>query len=551
MADLIFNPQTRQYGDLQPDGSVKVLDPAQVSPDTLARYTPDLALSVRQTLSQAIQTGDIMLQRARTGTAEAMATPFGNVPGSELLNPVPGSVAEAAAMAATLPIRGGAVSGLLKRSAASGLAGGTVEALKGQEPFGTAAKFAGTQAAMETPFAALSLALNARALGQAKTKAAQTNAFNDAMAETLTAADKKQYLLDKQAIDRTYALGRLKHRRAGQQAQADYLAKGASDLAMYERRAAAHAEAGAALVAADFKKSVPAWDSFPSTTRGLDDMVYGRGQEVVSAKYEAGMKSAIATARGKTLILPERDATALNLPTSGPFGTPTQGQPAQVLVDAAEAIRGIAGKSREHAGAYRRVAWALDSLGIGDPALRAEYKASQALIQFADKSQMLAKGVYHPDKALAGLTRLKVLTELRGRGHGDLLRGSIAESVRDIPVPPTAGPPPTRYPYGIPRPQMPPPTMPRTATPVQPEGFTSVTFPKAEHPFVAGAATQTAASLGGLDVPFGTPFATGAMLNLALGGRTMTTGAPRGAIAELLLQTPPSILREMFFAERP
>src|SRR3990167_4965347 len=285
MADLIFNPQTRQYGELQQDGSVKILDPTQVRPDLLVQYTPDLALSTRQTIGRAIHAGDIVLEKARKGTAALMATPSGPIPGSEFLTPVPGSVAEAAAMAATLPIRGGALSGLLKRSAASGLAGGTVEALKGQDPLGPAAKFAGTQAAMETPFAALSLALNARALGQAKTKAAQTNAFNDAMAETLTAADKKQYLLDKQAIDRTYALGRLKHRRAGQQAQADYLAKGASDLAMYERRAAAHAEAGAALVAADFKKSVPAWDSFPSTTRGLDDMVYGRGQEVVSAKY--------------------------------------------------------------------------------------------------------------------------------------------------------------------------------------------------------------------------------------------------------------------------
>ena len=595
MAEVLYNPLTRQYGQLQDDGSVTILDPKQVDPAIVSSYTPDITLGIRQNLTRAIQVGDEFFARARAGTGAMMKTPFGEVPGAGLLNPVPGSVADAAAMAATLPIRGSAVTGLVKRSLAAGTAGGAVEATKGGDPWAAGVKYAGTQAIMEGPFAALSLALNARALSQAKTKVARTDAFNtamatalteaekrqyllekqiptfnEAMAATLTEAEKKQHLLDKQAITHQYAealrTGRTAHKVAAQKTMADYTADMTKQQVVYERLATAHAERGASLIALDFKKSVSAWKEFPNTTRGLVDIVYGQGQERLSAAYDIALKAAKESAQGKTILVTQADAATLGIAPSGVMDVPTKGGQSVMMavLPAEDALEKTVGLWKKDASTYRRVVAALDKIDVGDPAARAEYKAGQAIIQFADKSQMLAKGVYDPEKAIAGLTRLRTLNEMRGRGQGDVFQGSVAASAQGIPQPPTPGPAPVAPPFpGIPRPHFPlPPTprtaparldqppIPRTAQPVTlPEGFTTHRIPLAEHPFVTGAATQAGAELMGLQTPFGTPFATGAVLNLLLGGRTVTTRAPRGMIGDLLLQSAPTVLREMGFGE--
>lgn len=558
MADeVLFNPQTRQYGQRQEDGSVKILDPGQLSPEILAKYTPDLALTLRQSVEHAVRTGDMILSAARKGTGEMLKAGGQAIPGAELLNPVPGSVADAAAMAATLPIRGGVVSGLAKRALAAGTAGGAVTAAKGEDPFSAALGYAGTQAGMEVPFAALGLALNARALSQAKQKVAQAGAFNDAMAQTLTEVEKKQYLLDKQAMVSKYAedlrTARFEHKAKGQQAKMDWEAQMATQRATYEKLAAAHSEQGATLIADDFKKSVPAWADFPSSTKGLVDMVYGKGQEVASKAYDVALKAAMGTAKGSILVS-QADALALGVTPEGIINISGKGgqQIPMAVLPADQAIKNTVGLWSKDASAYRRVVNALEKAGVGvDPAERAAYKASQAIIQFSDKSQMLAKGVYEPEKALAGLTKLRNLTELRGRGQGDVFRGSVAESVRGRPQPPTETPTPVTPPFpGIQRPTL--PTAPTARQPLKanlPPGFTTRTIPAGlkEHPFIVGAGTQVLASP--FDLPFGTPFATGALVGWGLGGRGVTTDAPRGAIGKLLLQVPPTLLREMGFGE--
>jgi len=81
-------------------------------------------------------------------------------------------------------------------------------------------------------------------------------------------------------------------------------------------------------------------------------------------------------------------------------------------------------------GVYRRVVNALDRADVGDPAMRAEYRAGQALIQFADKSGMLKGEKFNPTKAREAFTNLKKIDELRKRGQGDIFKGPIAAAAR-------------------------------------------------------------------------------------------------------------------------
>ena len=287
----------------------------------------------------------------------------------------------------------------------------------------------------------------------ARSQAADKAAFDKAMTETLNKADRVQY--DK----------------------------------MVSEAEAATAKAADSIVA-DFKAKVPAWSGLKGGVEGLQDMVVGQGQELLSKKFDTVMKQVIDSGAGTKIVLPRADVEALGMKTKefvdGPAGPLTL-----AVVDAGQAAASAVGKWSKEPGAYRRIVSALDKAGIGDAAARQEYKAGQALINFVDKSGALKGGTFNPEAAINGMNRVKTVDELRRRGMGDVFRGPM-QAARGVPKAPLKPPVPREVP-------------PEAIT----EGIKRVKNPLGGHPWLGGLAGEAIGHMAG--APTGLPFAMGAL----------------------------------------
>ena len=503
---------------------------------------------------------------------------------------LPETVPEAARFAATLPIGGGIVSGPLMRTGAGALAGSVAKVAQTGDP--SAAGWEGvseglSQLAGEALPGALRFGLIQRAgrkaiserAGETTRRTAAHEAdvkLRDAKIAYDTAMDKAVTQLEKEGYTRDVAVRRAKEAANVREARARYQDEAAAakrafgeaeaaqkaqheaaTAAATERHAAdvrAYEARGATSIADAFKQQVPAFKDFPSNEAGLLDMVYGQGQQRLSARFDEAMKEVIALGRGQQVSLSIPDAQALRLPTDQIVQQADKALPDLVRVDAGQLAQAATGFWKKDHGVYRRAVAALDKADIGDPASRAEYKAGQALIQFADQSRMLKGERFNPEAARSAFTTLKRIDELRKRGQGDIFRGPIAEAVR-APAPELRLPPepaPLRQPIGqafrrpAPLPAVPEPPRRAVTTPPEipplselsaiPEGVTVKTLPKfsfwegaaiAEIPFLLGALAtgqHTPAGYG-----YGLPFAAGGLAAKALSGRPIVTEAPLSA----------------------
>jgi hypothetical protein len=259
---------------------------------------------------------------------------------------------------------------------------------------------------------------------------------------------------------------------AGKSAQAAYEAatktaagKEAHDVAMtqalnaaekkaFEQAAAQHAERGAAEIADDLFKNVPALRGTEASGRGLYDAIYGTGKQKVSEAFDEALRLVMKRGAGQQVQLPSEIAERLGFnvaasPLAGmspavvealrKAGRLPQGLEAgRVSVDAAALAERVTGLWKKDPKAYRAVVNALDDAGIGDPAARAAYKTWAGTADFIDKAKALtAEGVLDPKKLLKAFADLKSVEILRRRGLGSGTEGVIQQAARGGPLAPT------------------------------------------------------------------------------------------------------------------
>jgi len=429
---------------------------------------------------------------------------------------LPGSAPEAAGMAATLPIGGGMVTGPLMRAGAGAAAAGGTAALQGREnPLGEAARFGGSQLVGEGIGGALRALLTQRSgkalLSQQREKIASDTATHEAA--------KAQFPLD----------------------------------------VTAHAERGAKSIADAYKLKVPAWKDYPSDTKGLLEMVYGRGQQALSESFDKALGDVVKAGKGKMVNIRAEDAAALGLgqsrhPSQPGFQFPTgiatrhepgayqrgplspalaPNRPEMMSVDAGALAEKITGTWARDPSRYRRVFSVLDEAGLGNEAARSEYKAGQALIAFMDRTKGLEGMQLRPDRIEKGLTDLRKVNELRRRGEGDVFRGPMAEAATGIPKPPVerAGP----------------------LAPAMPEGVKTRTTPNIPWYVGGGLGAGLVGALSGEHMShYGPAAVAGALAARLLSGRELVTRAPLSPVQDLLTRRGPTLLgqdaREYFRA---
>lgn len=474
---------------------------------------------------------------------------------------LPGTVPEAARFAATLPIGGGLVTGPLMRTGVGALAGGVAKAAQGGdtgESFWEGGTEGLSQLAGEVIPGGLRFGLGQVAgkklLGNRAAKIAHDTAMEEAVAQ-----------LEKEGYTRDVALRRIKEAAGVREARAQYqegraaakktfddavtaqktqheaavasaTEKHSADLRAYEQQ-------GASKIAEAFKQQVPAFKDFPSTEAGLLDMVYGKGQLRMSERFDAALKDIIELGRGTEVEIPLQDARKLGMLRLKVIER-ERGNP-MAMVDAGQLAEKATGFWKTDHGVYRRAFSALDRADIGDPALRGEYRAGQALIQFADKTQMLKGEKFNPEAARSGFTKLKTIDELRRRGQGDIFSGPMSDAVRapapELSLP--AEPTPLRQPIGqsfrrpAPPAQIPEPPRRVIQDPPMPEGLRVKNLPKlsfwegaalGEIPYLLGSmAMGHGHAYGG----FGIPGAMGGLAAKALGGAPVVLDAPLSGAA--------------------
>ncbi len=550
--------------------------PAATPEPTPAAAGPDIVGRVKQFLTKEPPLG------ARTMFGET------DLPGRVVRSVgdlfLPGSKSEAAAFAATLPFGGGMVTGPLKRIAAGATAGTGVEALqRGEFSWSDLYRFAASQGLGEVLPAWLRFGLTQRA-GQPLVRKAEELAAREAAAYKEAVPKYRQAEAGKirearaQYQERTTAAKRTQEQQeaAIKRSQENVEQARASQFkAETERAKAGHAhamreydESGAKIITDSFKEHVPSWGEFPSTEAGLVDMVYGRGPARVSAMYDGVMQEVARQGRGVTVEIPLTDAHALKLRG---YDVIDKGRGQEVArVQADQLAAAVVGKWKDMPGVYRRAANAVDAVTL-DPQwapARAEYKAAQSLIQFADKSQMLKGRKFNPEAAEAGFTMLKKVDELRRRGMGSAVEGPIAEATQRprpelrLPAEPTPLPAESAFmasklpvrPFEAFRrpPAGAPPTPP--AGRVLPPGVTTRKLPQmsfwegaavAELPFLIEAmATGRTSHLY-------VPWAVGGLLAHGISGRELVTGAPLSPAGKFATRVLPSTMgqearREVF-----
>jgi hypothetical protein len=539
----------------------------------------DVAGQGKNLFLQGLERSDRALGDLRTRRTEQMTSSV--VPEDSWLksligaiNPVPGDTAEAVATIATAPIKGSVITGPLKRAGAAALSGGLIKGVQGEDPTDAALRFGASQLAAEIPGAVIGGIRNQRKFGRAQAARAAQNKLTAETHATSEAARKAAYdaavAQDKLAFEA--ASTKVKQQEAELNARAksearilDHQDKIAHDAVTarlkrefeeaklaqaqaFQQMKRTHAQQGAARIADHHKQSNPAWAEIASDETGLTDMVYGRGPKLASDRYEASFQAAMERAKGVDINLSPKDALALGFPVSEEF----QGM-AALPFEASRVMQAMTGKSQQLKGTYRRAAAALDAAGVGDPAARAEYKSSMALIDAMEKSKALEGGQYHPDRMLSGLTTtLPKINAVRHRGEGDALRGPLADSTVGIPQKPGPLAPPTmpaapmkRTPdkVTLPGPQGPPvPPFQSRPAPAPVEGpfpgFTTRTIPAPQalqdHPFPASVALGGIGHYGfGLDKGTSAALSGGLLAALTLGNRPFATRAPTSALEEL------------------
>ena len=293
---------------------------------------------------------------------------------------IPGTVPDAARTAATLPIGGGLVTGPLMRVGAGALAGGAARAAQTgdlKEGVAEGSKSGLSQFAGELLPGALRFGLTQRAAAPLLKARADKTAHDAALHEAVTTTEREAHaraVTERAAADtakagearaahtelerglkREHAEAEAAQTRAHRDAveatkrvNAEQKARHAAEV---EQVRAAHARVmdaseagGATTIAQAFKEKVPAWSDFPSTTRGLLDMVYGKGQRLLSDKFDASLKDVVRTASGQRVTIRADDAYALKVPSMGVPGMEArgakvqmdvpEGMPPQVVVDA-------------------------------------------------------------------------------------------------------------------------------------------------------------------------------------------------------------------------
>jgi hypothetical protein len=476
---------------------------------------------------------------------------------------LPATIPEAAAMGATLPIGGNVITAPLKRIAAGSLAGGGAALAQGRD-WASALTEGGRQGlsqfAGELFPGALRFGLTQKAGGRALAAREARVAHDRSMHEAVTGLEAEGYKGDV-AARRAAESARIREARAQYQergrdvealhkqaATAQTRAHDAATAAAKESHAVAerqYAEEGATIIADSFKGQVGAWREFPSNEQGLLRMVYGDGQQKLSAVYDAVMKEIAQLGKGRAVEMLLKDAQALGLRFWDTRGPKERGMPDLTRVDASQLAEKATGYWKKNPGVYRRAVAALDALDIGDPAARAEYRAGQALIQFTNDTKMLKGERFNPDAARAGFTDLKKVDQLRRRGQGDIFTGPVAEAVRrprpEVRLPPEPTPltnrslPAFRRP--APLPEVEPPRRRVLLEPPPPEGVRSSTLPKmgfwpgaaiAEIPFLV----QTLAT-GQPHHGYGLPVAVGGLLSSGLSGRRVITQVPSTTLGQL------------------
>lgn len=515
---------------------------------------------------------------------------------------LPRSKSEAAAFAATLPIGGGLVTGPLKRTAASAIAGTLADWVeRGKVDWNEAYRFAASQGLGEVLPAWLRFGLTQRA-GQPLVRKAEevasreAAAYKEALPEYRKAEAGKirearaQHQERVAAAKRAHAEAEAEQRRrfeaetqqvkdANAAAKQSYEASEIERTRQFESKTRwakdAHAEAvreygaqGAKIIADSYKEHVPSWKEFPSTEAGLVDMVYGRGPERLSAMYDPVMQEVGRQGRGMTVEIPLADAQALKIRNFDVRDTGVRGRE-MARVQADQLAEAVVGKGKDLPGVYRRAVAAVDGITL-DPAWaprRAEYKAGMSLIQFTDKSQMLKGRRFNPDAAESGFTMLKKVDELRRRGMGSAVEGPIAEATSrprpTLRLPSESAPLPAARPLPLPAEPTPlsPPTFeafrrPPAGTPptppagrVLPPGVTTRKLPQisfwegaaiAELPFLIEAVAT------GRTQHLYVPWAVGGLMAHGLSGKELITGAPLSAasrFAERVL--PPAMAQEV------
>ncbi len=497
---------------------------------------------------------------------------------------LPSSVPQAAAMGATMPIggapvkaaeaargfipaaaralTGNVVTAPLKRVGAAALASGGAAAAQGRD-WASSILEGGTQGVSQFVGELLPGALRFGKTQQSGQLAIASRekkmAYDRAMHDAITDVESDVYK-GSVAEQRTREAARVREARATYQEQvrdmksrheqatsslreshatATTAAKGAYETARRE-----YAEQGAASIADAFKGKVSAWRDFESNEKGLLGMIYGEGQAKLSAAYDAVMKEIVALGKGRSIEIPLKDAQALGIRFFATRGPIEKGMPDMTRVDVSQLASAATGYWKKNPGIYRRAAAALDTLDIGDPAARSEYKAGQALIQFADKTQMLKGERFNPEAARAGFTKLKTLDELRRRGQGDVFTGPVADAVRrpapelKLPAEPTmpADPKVPAFRRPAPEPKVEPPPKRVLLDPPQPEGVTTKKIPNigfwpgaavAEIPFLVQSLVTGQPHHG-----YGLPGALTGLATAAASGRNVVTKAPLSPLTE-------------------
>jgi len=487
---------------------------------------------------------------------------------------IPESLPDLYRTAATLPIGGGMVTGPLKRVAAGALAGGGAKLAQTGGDLWAAGKEAVGSGLSQFAGELLPGALRFGATQQAARRPIAKAAHDRAMHETLTEADKKSHgeaIAATEAADKargTEARARYEETkrdtlRAHKDAEAAQKRQHATEV---ESAKTAHAAAvrdyeqrGAKTIADAYKDQVPAWRGFPSDESGLVAMVYSpKGQALVRERFDEALRDVISLGAGKKIAVLADDAAALRLRPVGRIDVGA-GMPPQVWVDAGQAAGNVTGRWKRNTGLYRRVVDALDAADIGDPAARAEYKAAQALTQFADKTQMLKGERFNADAALSGFTKLKTVDELRRRGSGGAQAGPIYEAARTGRPAPLQLPPepaPLELPrvgaYRPPTPSPLPPQPPQRQAPPTAKDLGVETASVPEIGFFGGAMlAEVPFLLGGLAMGhqgyhgYGLPAVAGGLTARGLGGRTFATKAPLTPAAKLATELlPPALAQE-------
>jgi hypothetical protein len=454
---------------------------------------------------------------------------------------LPGSIPEAARFAATLPIGGGMLSGPLMRTAAGGLAEGVANVATGKD-FASGVTSGGlSQLAGEVLPGALRFGLTQRA-GQKALGGRAAEIGQREISQGAAAKVREDKIAHDTALEKS--VSQLEQERYKADVKARKTMEEAAATAAAERHATetrAYEQSGAQIIADGFKQKVPALREFPSTEAGLLNMVSGEGPQRVSKAFDEAIKAVIQSGRGRKIEIRADDAKALGLKPTGLRQMDKTQRPVGD-VDGGQLAESLLGFWKTDHGVYRRGVGALDRADIGDPVARGEYRAAQALFDFAERSQMLKGGTFNPDLARAAFDRVKKLDTLRKRGQGDMFTGPVAEAVnRPAPVLRTPAPSPEVNPPARRAILQPPELETPTQLSPTPEGVRTRTIPTAswwqgafigEIPALLGAVVTghpnyALSGLGG---------AAGAAGAMGLSGRRVITAAPLPTELELFLR---------------